>query len=198
MCVPHHVYGFHQVTQGAMATYLLYPATALVHVVPEHVDPRHACFIEPFACSLHAVELGNIQWTDVVVISGCGPLGLGMVAGARKKDPKTLIALDMVDWKLDIAKQCGADVVLNPGKCNLMEEINKLTDGLGCDVYIEATGAGGSVKFVGNFIIEPFLFSLFFFRQGLNIIARLGRFVEFSVFGRDVTCDWSIIGNWCL
>ena len=83
MCVPHHVYGFHQVTQGAMATYLLYPSTALVHVVPDHVDPKHACFIEPFACSLHAVELGNIQWTDVVVISGCGPLGLGMVAGAR-------------------------------------------------------------------------------------------------------------------
>ena len=75
MCVPHHVYGFHQVTQGAMATYLLYPATALVHVVPDHVDPRHACFIEPFACSLHAVELGDIQWNDVVVISGCGPLG---------------------------------------------------------------------------------------------------------------------------
>ena len=54
----------------------------------------------------------------------------------------------MVDWKLDIAKECGADIVLNPSKCNLMEEINKLTDGLGCDVYIEATGAGGSVKLV--------------------------------------------------
>ena len=73
-----------------------------------------------------------------------------------------MVALDMVDWKLDIAKKCGADVVLNPGKCNLMEEINKLTDGLGCDVYIEATGAGGSVKFVENFIIELFLFSIFF------------------------------------
>ena len=67
----------------------------------------------------------------------------------------------MVDWKLDIAKKCGADIVLNPGKCNLMEEINKLTDGLGCDVYIEATGAGGSVKFVGNFIIEPVFISIF-------------------------------------
>ena len=118
-----------------------------------------------------------------------------MVAGARKKDPKTLVALDMVDWKLDIAKQCGADIVLNPGKCNLMEEINKLTDGLGCDVYIEATGAGGSVKFVENLSSNYFYFPSFLFRQGLNIIARLGRFVEFSVFGRDVTCDWSIIGN---
>eukprot|EP00092_Neocalanus_flemingeri_P016659 GFUD01018022.1.p1 GENE.GFUD01018022.1~~GFUD01018022.1.p1 ORF type:complete len:382 (+),score=83.25 GFUD01018022.1:56-1147(+) len=177
MCVPHHVYGFHQVTPGAMASYLIYPSNALVHVVPESMEPKHACFVEPFACSLHAVDLGNIQWDDVVVISGCGPLGLGMVAGARKKDPKCIVALDLVDWKLDIAKKCGADIALNPTTCNLTAEINKLTGGLGCDVYIEATGAGSSVK------------------QGLNVIARMGRFVEFSVFGRDVTCDWSVISD---
>ena len=70
----------------------------------------------------------------------------------------------MVDWKLDIAKQCGADVVLNPGKCNLVEEINKLTDGLGCDVYIEATGAGGSVKFVENYIGRRTIFIFNFFQ----------------------------------
>ena len=64
----------------------------------------------------------------------------------RKKDPKCVVALDMMDWKLDVAKKCGADIVLNPSKCDLIEEINKLTDNLGCDVYIEATGAGSSVR----------------------------------------------------
>ena len=49
---------FIQVTQGAMTSYLLYPENALVHVVPDHVDPKHACFVEPFSCSLHAVDLG--------------------------------------------------------------------------------------------------------------------------------------------
>ena len=89
-----------------MTSYLLYPENALIHVVPDHVDPKHACFVEPFSCSLHAVDLGsksrsvtfrivfipylylcegNIGWNDVVVISGCGPLGLGMVAGARSQ-----------------------------------------------------------------------------------------------------------------
>ena len=48
-----------QVTQGAMTSYLLYPENALVHVVPDHVDPKHACFVEPFSCSLHAVDLGK-------------------------------------------------------------------------------------------------------------------------------------------
>ncbi|TRY71951.1 hypothetical protein TCAL_03938 [Tigriopus californicus] len=177
MCIPHDVYGFHQVTQGAMTQYLLYPAKALVHKVPKTVDPFHACFVEPLACSLHAVELGNIQFNDIVVVSGCGPLGLGMVAGARQKSPKCLIALDMQDWKLEVAKKCGADIVLNPSKVDLQQEIKTLSEGFGCDVYIEATGHPSSVV------------------QGLNCIARMGRFVEFSVFGKEVSADWSIISD---
>ena len=46
------------------------------------------------------MELGNIQFEDVVVVSGCGPLGLGMVAAAKLKNPKMLIALDLLDWKV--------------------------------------------------------------------------------------------------
>ena len=52
-----------------------------------------------------------------------------------------------------------------------------LTDGYGCDVYIEATGSPSGVV------------------QGLDLIRKLGRFVEFSVFGKDTTVDWSIIGD---
>jgi threonine dehydrogenase-like Zn-dependent dehydrogenase len=78
---------------------------------------------------------------------------------------------------LDIAKKCGADYVFNPSKCNLKEEIDKLTDGYGCDVYLEVSGHPASVS------------------QGLNLIARLGRFVCFSVFKEDVLADWSVIGT---
>ena len=160
-----------------MAEYMIYPKNANVFKVPAGVDPFHACFIEPLACSIHAVELGDIQFNDVVVVSGCGPLGLGMIAAARLKSPKLLIALDICDWKLDIGKKCGADVILNPAKVDLKKEIEALTEGFGCDVYIEATGAGASVV------------------QGLHCIARHGRFVEYSVFGKEVTADWSIISN---
>ena len=66
-------YGQLQVTQGAMTSYLLYPENALVHVVPDHVDPKHACFVEPFSCSLHAVDLGeylvNSEWYIQVLIN---------------------------------------------------------------------------------------------------------------------------------
>ena len=47
--------------------------------------------------------------------------------------------------KLDVARKCGAEVVLNPTKCDVVEEVKKLSDGYGCDVYIEASGSPVSV-----------------------------------------------------
>ena len=48
--------------------------------------------------------------------------------------------------QLDIARSCGADVMLNPSKCDVTEEVKALTGGRGCDVYIEATGHPASVR----------------------------------------------------
>ncbi len=100
-----------------------------------------------------------------------------MVAAARLKNPRLLIALDLFDFKLDVARACGADLTLNPKECDVVAEIKKLTDGYGCDVYIEATGAPQSVV------------------QGLHAIAKMGTFVEFSVFNSPTNVDWTIIGD---
>jgi len=78
---------------------------------------------------------------------------------------------------LELAKEFGADLVMNPGEVNVVEEIQKMTEGYGCDVYIEATGHPSSVK------------------QGLEAIRKMGTFVEFSVFGDLTTVDWSIISD---
>eukprot|EP00093_Oithona_nana_P003374 03374.XXX_30895_29517_1 [CDS] Oithona nana genome sequencing. len=177
VCPDHCIYGFHRETNGAMAEFMIFPAKARVHRVPQHVSAQHAAFVEPLACSIHGVELGNIQFNDVVVIAGCGPIGLGMVAAAKLKNPRLLIALDLQEWKLDLATKCGADLVFNPSQCQVQDEIDKLTDGYGCDVYFEATGHPASVP------------------QGLDLLTRLGRFVCFSVFLKDVTADWSLIGE---
>ncbi|GHU55058.1 hypothetical protein FACS189442_2140 [Spirochaetia bacterium] len=132
---------------------------------------------KPYSCSKHAVDRGNIQCDEVVVISGAGTLGLGMAAYAAMKNPKALVSLDMSDQRLAKAKEFGATHTFNPSKVDLMEEISKLTNGYGCDVYIEATGHPSSVI------------------QGLKIIRKLGKFVEFSVFGAPTTVDWTIIGD---
>jgi threonine dehydrogenase-like Zn-dependent dehydrogenase len=123
------------------------------------------------------VQRGNIEFDDVVVIAGAGPLGLGMCAAAHLKHPRLLIAVDLDDHRLEVARACGADMGLNPRKVDVVDEVRKLTDGYGCDVYIEATGHPAAVE------------------QGLHMICKLGTFVEFSVMREPVTVDWTIIGD---
>jgi threonine dehydrogenase-like Zn-dependent dehydrogenase len=114
MCAVHDIYGFRKRTPGAMADYVKFPAGALNHKVPASMPAHHAVFIEPLACSIHAVPRGNIEFQDVVVIAGAGPLGLGMFAAAKMKGPKLLIAVDLNDARLERARRCGADIGLNP------------------------------------------------------------------------------------
>ncbi len=177
MCQPHDMLGFMSYTNGGMAEYVRYPKTCVISRVPEEMPVEKALLIEPYGCSKHAVDRAQITNEDVVVISGAGTLGLGMLTYARMKNPKLLIVLDMQDNRLEKAKEFGADLVFNPGKCDIDKEIKALTDDYGCDIYIEATGHPSSVI------------------QGLTIIRKLGRFVEFSVFGQTTDVDWSIIGD---
>ncbi len=76
--------------------------------------------------------------------------------------------------QLEVAKSCGADLVFNPRQCNVVKEVVSLTEGRGCDIYIESTGHGESV------------------RQGLTMVRPRGRLVEYGVFGGDVSLDWSL------
>lgn len=177
MCQQHEIYGFRQKAFGSWAQYMRFPANALNYKVPKSIPLHHAVFIEPLACSIHAVERGNIQYQDTVVIAGCGPLGLGMIAAAKMKGPERIIALDLNDSRLELAKRCGADLGLNPATDDVVARVQELTDGYGCDVYIEATGHPAAVA------------------QGLEMIRKLGTFVEFSVMREPVTVDWTIIGD---
>jgi L-iditol 2-dehydrogenase len=136
-----------------------------------------AAIIEPLACAIHTVNRADIQLDDVVVIAGAGPLGLMMVQVAALKTPKKLVVIDPVQLRLDLAKGFGADVAIDPSSADAVAQVKAMTGGYGCDVYIEATGVPAGVT------------------QGLQMIRKLGRFVEFSVFGHETTADWSIIGD---
>ena len=178
MCEVHNIFGFQrEVADGGMAQYMRLPPTARVHRIPDAMPLEDAAIIEPLACAIHAVTRGDIQLDDVVVIAGAGPIGLMMVQVAKLKTPRKLVVIDMVDERLDLARRYGADVTINPKKDDALAIVKGLTDGYGCDVYVEATGSqSGAV-------------------QGLDLIRKLGRFVEFSVFGHDTSVDWSIIGD---
>ena len=160
-----------------MAEYIKLPKGSIFHQVPKEMPLEQALLIEPYACSKHCVDRAQIESEDIVVISGAGTLGLGMITYAAMRNPKTLIVLDLVDERLELARKFGADLVWNPKKMDVEAEIMKLTDGYGCDTYIEATGHPSSVI------------------QGMKMIRKLGRFVEFSVFAQETVLDWSIIGG---
>lgn len=177
MCAVHEIFGFKRAAMGAMAEYVLLPKRSLVHRISADVPPAHAAFAEPLSCALHAVERAGIQFGDVVVVAGAGPIGLGMVAGAAAKSPAHVVALDISDARLDLARACGADVTLNISRDDVLGTVRDLTEGYGADVYLEGTGHPSAVP------------------QGLTLLRKLGTYVEYSVFGSDVTVDWSIIGD---
>ena len=177
MCQPHEMFGYFSHYNGGMAEYVRLPHNAVISKVPNDLAIEKAVLIEPFGCAKHCIDRANIGLEDIVVLSGAGTLGLGMVSCAKLRNPRLLVVLDVKDDRLAKAKEFGADLVLNPSLTDVVQQVMDLTDGYGCDIYIEATGHPSSVV------------------QGLKMIRKLGRFVEFSVFGEETTVDWSIIGD---
>ena len=178
MCEKANIHGHQKVVaDGGMAEYMRYGARDVVHKVSKDIPMEHASMLEPLSCSVHTIERAGIKFGDVVVVAGMGPIGLCKLQLAKLKSPKLLIAIDCKQKRLELAKKLGADYVFDFTKVDPVEEVLKLTDGYGCDVYIHNSGHPSGVI------------------QGLKMIRKLGRFVEFSVFSEETSVDWSIIGD---
>ncbi len=178
MCEKQNIYGHQKViADGGMAEYMRYNSLSVIHKVPEEIPAKYAAMIEPLSCSVHTVERAEIGFGDVVVVAGLGPIGLCKLQLAKRKNPRLLIGIDMKEKRLKLAKKLGADIVLNPGAVDAVEEVKKLTGGYGCDIYIHNSGHPSGVI------------------QGLKMIRKRGMFVEFSVFSGETSVDWSIIGD---
>ncbi len=178
MCETQHIHGHQKVVaDGGMAEYIRYGAHDIVHKVPSDIPAEYAATIEPLSCAAHTIERAKIKMNDVVVVAGMGPIGLMKLQYAKLKSPRLLIAIDVNPKRLEIAKQLGADLVMNPKEGNVVDAVKKLTNGYGCDVYIHCSGHPSGVL------------------QGLDMIRKHGTFVEFSVFGSETSVDWSIIGD---
>lgn len=177
MCTRSAVFGFKQYANGGFAEYVKLDKNCLNHKIPKSFTPEQAALVEPIACGMHAIERASIQHSDVVVIAGLGAIGLSMVNMASLCLPKLVIGIDVKANRLAMGKDFGADIVLNPMECNVVEEIMKLTGGLGCDVYVEASGSPKSVT------------------QGMDSLKNLGRYVQMGVFAEEVTADWNTIGD---
>jgi len=109
-------------------------------------------------------QYGSIIPGDTVAVFGAGPVGLATIASAKLFGPAQIIAVDLLDYRLDKARELGADQVVNAQETDVAEAIQAMTNGKGADVSIEAVGSpatlqgaisstakGGNVSIIGIF-----------------------------------------------
>lgn len=122
---------------GAMTGYFTAPWQKVY--CAEDLSLRALTLVEPLAVGFHAAERGRIAAEDTVAVIGCGMIGLGVIASASSKGA-TVIAIDLEDAKLNLARQAGASHTVNSRTGMTHEHLQELTSGLGPDVIVEAVG----------------------------------------------------------
>lgn len=126
-------------TNGAFAQYIKAPAQNVLKV-PDNVSLEVAATIEPAAIILHGIHKVDLSLGDAVVVVGCGALGYFALQFAKLSGAQPLIAIDVDEDKLQLAREIGADVCINPSKTDALAAIKEATKGLGGALVLEAAG----------------------------------------------------------
>lgn len=123
---------------GAFCEYIAMPVE---RIYPgQGLSAEELALIEPFSISQHAVSRAAIRKTDKVLVIGAGPIGLFALLAAKQLCGKIVVA-DILDNRLALAMEYGADAVINTKTHSLADFVEEFTDGNGFDVCIEACGA---------------------------------------------------------
>lgn len=123
---------------GAMCEYFALPWEK---VIPAgELSPRTCALIEPMSVGFHAVSRAQVTDIDTVMVIGCGMVGIGAIVRAAQRGA-TVIAADIDDEKLTLAKQMGASYAVNTKTEDVHARLLEMTSGFGPDVVIEAVGS---------------------------------------------------------
>ncbi|MFQ9377089.1 MAG: galactitol-1-phosphate 5-dehydrogenase [Lacticaseibacillus paracasei] len=171
-------------SNGGFAEFVRVPKGHVLHL-PDSVDLKTAAGIEPATVSGYGLARGHIQAGDTVAILGCGSIGQFAIQNAKLYGASNVIAVDIFDDKLELAKKLGADYTINGKTQDVVAEVQKITKH-GVDVAVDCAGTrfteiealeitrrDGNVVFVGisgdNLPIEKDVFEQHVLRGGLNI-----------------------------
>ena len=123
---------------GAMREFIALPWEK---VIPAgELDPRTCALIEPMSVGFHAVNRAQVTDIDTVVVIGCGMVGMGAIVRSALRGA-TVIAADIDDEKLALAKEMGATYAVNTMTEDVHARLQEITSGFGPDVIIEAVGS---------------------------------------------------------
>jgi threonine dehydrogenase-like Zn-dependent dehydrogenase len=128
---------------GALTEYVNMPHEKLF--TSDKLSLAEMALVEPLTVGFHAVSRAETTAEDTVVVFGCGAIGLGVIAGASARKAR-VIAVDIDDEKLALAKRCGATESINSIAESLHDRLQEMTDGEGPTVMIEAVGLPATFK----------------------------------------------------
>ncbi|MFC2021285.1 zinc-binding dehydrogenase [Chloroflexota bacterium] len=124
---------------GAMAEYALYQENT-VFPLPEDISLEAGAFLEPVSVAVHTLDIAQMKVGDSVIITGAGAIGLLIMQLAIRSGASKVLVSEPFAEKRNLARELGADVVVDPLNEDLLEAARKLTDGRGFDVCFEASG----------------------------------------------------------
>jgi threonine 3-dehydrogenase len=123
---------------GAFADYIAMPASNIIKLsgIPVEVG----AIMDPIGNAVHTVLEGGELPGSTVFVLGCGPIGCFACGVAKAAGASLVIASDLNDMRLSLAKKMGADVTLNPGRDDVLARVKELTGGDGVDLVCEMSG----------------------------------------------------------
>ncbi|MCC8151081.1 MAG: NAD(P)-dependent alcohol dehydrogenase, partial [Lachnospiraceae bacterium] len=146
---------------GVFQEYVAHEA-GLCFKIPDNMDTMEAALIEPLAVGFHAARQGNAQAGQTAVVMGAGCIGLVSLLALKAMGVSTVYVVDVMQKRLDKAKELGATEVINGEESDTVAEIMRLTERRGADLIIETAGTeitsrqsvfackkGATVVFVG-------------------------------------------------
>lgn len=163
-------------SDGAFSEYVIAPFRNLIKV-PENVSLEEAAMTEPAAVALHAVRRARVRLGDSVAVFGLGPIGLMTAQWLRAAGANSILLFDVLEEKLEVARQLGFTDVFNSCDLDLVQTIRDRTSGHGVHVSIEGAG------------VPPTMLA------ALECVRRSGRVVLLGNPNADVTLPAALISQ---
>ena len=111
----------------------------------DDISYEMGAMLEAMGAGVHGVEVAQVRGKRVLV-SGCGPIGLMTIGACKAHGASQVIACDLIDEKLEIAKTMGADLTVNSRDTDLPAFVRSQTDGVGADAVIDITGNPHAIR----------------------------------------------------
>jgi D-xylulose reductase len=132
---------------GVLRPSVVHPA-AFTFRLPDNISFGEGAMVEPLAIGMHAANKAAIKPGDLAVVMGAGTIGMVTALAALAGGCSQVVITDVVQPKLDLAASFGPIIPVNVSKENLIDVVNKLTDGWGADIVFEASGNARAISSV--------------------------------------------------